>query len=134
MDSKFIKKLVAQVKCGVCGQQYRLSNIRILGNRDDLWFLYVLCSSCHSKGLIAIGIKEDRPLRIVTDLTEPEYAKFREGKGIVADDVLDIHSFLKDFDGDFATELGVSGFVDFAHAAGTEKRHYLVCPEFCTVC
>lgn len=102
MDKNFIKKLMTQVKCGVCGQQYKVSNIRVLGHRDDLWFLHVFCTSCRSRGLIAIAIEEDNSLQIISDLTEPEYAKFRGGEGIGADDVLDIHSFLKDFSGDFA--------------------------------
>jgi hypothetical protein len=39
---------------------------------------------------------------LITDLTEWEYAKFREMAVVGADDVLDLHSFLKDFNGDFS--------------------------------
>ena len=37
----------------------------------------------------------------ITDLTEVELDKFEGVDGVGADDVLDMHSFLKDFDGNF---------------------------------
>lgn len=105
MDKNFIKKLMTQAKCRVCGQQYKVSNIEFLGYRDDLWFFHVLCRLCYTQGLIAIAVKEGNIPQVLTDLTEPEYAKFRDSKGIEAEDVLDIHDFLGDFDGDFARLL-----------------------------
>jgi len=101
MDEKLIKKLMATMKCGVCGQRYEGNNIRILGHRDDLWFLSVYCSACRSQGLVAAVIKEGESFEVVTDLTAEEYAKFSEVDVVDADDVLDIHHFLEEFDGDF---------------------------------
>jgi hypothetical protein len=50
---------------------------------------------------VAAVIKEGKPPELVTDLTEEEYAKFRDVEMVCADDILDIHNFLKAFDGDF---------------------------------
>ena len=102
MDERFIKKLMATMKCGVCGQRYEGNNIRMLGHRDDLWFLSVYCTACRSQGLVAVVIKEGKSPEVITDLTEEEYAKFGEVDVVAADDVLDIHDFLKEFDGDFS--------------------------------
>lgn len=102
MDERFIKKLVATIKCGVCGQRYEGDNIRILGHYSDLWFLSVYCPACHSQGLVAAVIKEGKLPELLTDFTEQEYEKFREMDVVSADDVLDIHNLLKGFDGDFS--------------------------------
>ena len=101
MDKRFIKKLMAQVKCGICGEHYRVSNIKVLGHQNELWFLHVLCRSCYTQGVVAIAVKEGDTVQIVTDLTEPECARFKGSKVIDVDDVLDMHSYLKNFDGDF---------------------------------
>jgi hypothetical protein len=103
MDDKFIKKLLANMKCGVCGHQYESVNVKVLGHQDDLWFVTVSCSSCNSKGIVAAVIKEDEPLEVITELTEAERNSFSAASLVDSDDVLDIHTFLKDFDGDFSS-------------------------------
>jgi len=102
MDEGFIKRLVATIKCGVCGQRYEGEHVRILGHYGDLWFLSVYCSACHSQGLVAAVIREGQLPELITDLTEEEYDKFREMDVVSEDDLLDIHNFLKEFDGDFS--------------------------------
>ncbi|MBE0415558.1 MAG: hypothetical protein IBX36_03350 [Dehalococcoidia bacterium] len=102
MDEGFVKRVVATIRCGVCGRRYEGDNVRILGHRDDLWFLSVYCPACHSHGLVAAVIKEGGPPELVTDLTEEEYAKFNQIAAVDANDVLDIYNFLKEFDGDFS--------------------------------
>jgi len=51
---------------------------------------------------MAAVINEGRLPELVTDLTEEEYARFCPLVVVVADDVLDVHNFLRDFDGDFS--------------------------------
>ena len=102
MDEKFIKKLLSNMKCGVCGRHYQPSQINILGHREDLWFLSVFCTACTSQALVAAVIKEGKLTEVVTDLTEAELARFSADSSIEADDVLDMHKFLKDFEGDFS--------------------------------
>lgn len=102
MDEGLIKRLIATIKCGICGRLYEGGNVRILGHRDDLWFLSVFCPACRSQGLVAAVIKEGQLPQLITDLTEADQAKFRELESVDADDLLDIHTFLREFDGDFA--------------------------------
>ena len=98
----FIKRLMASTKCAVCGQCYETDNISVLGHHEDLWFLRTLCSSCHAQCLVAVVIKEDKVPAVITDLTGAELDRFRDMDMLTADEVLDMHSFLKDFDGDFS--------------------------------
>jgi len=101
MDEKFIKKLLSNMKCGVCGRHYESANINILGHREDMWFLSVYCPGCKSQGLIAAVIKEGKVPELVSELTEAEMSKLSTPVG--SDDIIDIHTFLKDFSGDFSS-------------------------------
>ena len=101
MEESLIKKLVASVICSVCGQRYKADNIDVLGHEDDLWFLRVSCPACNTQYLVAAIIREDRVTEVVTDLTEAELDRFRNMDKLTPDDVLDMHNFLRDFDGDF---------------------------------
>jgi len=103
MDDKFIKKLLANIKCGVCGHNYESVNVNVLGHQEDLWFVTVFCPSCKSKGIVAAVIKEDKPPKVITELTEAERDKFTAVPLIDSDDVLDMHTFLKEFSGDFSS-------------------------------
>jgi hypothetical protein len=101
MDEKFVRKLLSNMKCGICGCQYDSGNIKILGHREDLWFLSVFCPSCKSQGLVAAVVKAEGRCEILTELTEEERRKL--SIPVNSDDVIDIHAFLKDFSGDFSS-------------------------------
>ena len=99
MDDRFIKRLIANVRCGVCGEHYGGQNVKVLGHRDALWFLSVFCPACGGQGLVAAAIKERELPRPITDLSETEQARFRNFGPVSADELLDIHAFLRDFEG-----------------------------------
>ena len=101
MEERLIKRLIASIKCGSCGQHYGESNIDVIEHSEELWFLRVFCSSCHAKSLVAAIIREGKKAEVITDLTEAELDKFKDVDGVGVDDVLDMHNFLKDFNGDF---------------------------------
>ncbi len=93
---------MASIKCGVCGQPYEADRVDVFGQREDLWFLRVVCSACHTQCLMAAVIKEGKEPEIITDLTEAELDKFRNISAPTADEMLDMCNFLKDFNGDFS--------------------------------
>ncbi len=101
MEEKLIKRFMTSIKCSVCRQRYEVDNVKVLGHQEDLWFLSVFCSACQTQCLVAAVIKEGKAPKVTTDLTEVELDKFKEIDKLTADEMLDMHSFLKDFDGDF---------------------------------
>jgi hypothetical protein len=111
VEEGLIKKLVASMKCGACGQCYELDNIDVLGHQGDLWFLSAFCSVCQAQYLMAAVIKEERISEVITDLTEAELDKFSNAGVVTADEILDMHNFLEDFDGDvsqlFSQDRGI---------------------------
>ena len=102
MEEKLIKKFMTSIKCSVCGQRYGVGDVKVLGHQEDLWFLKVSCSGCQTKCLVAAVIKENETTEVITDLAEAERDKFKKMGKLTADEVLDMHSFLKGFDGDFS--------------------------------
>jgi len=51
---------------------------------------------------VAAVVKEDRAPKVITDLTRAELDRFKNMGVVTADEVLEIHNFLKDFNGDFS--------------------------------
>jgi hypothetical protein len=102
MEEKLIKKFMTSIKCSVCGQHYKIDNVGVLGHQKDLWFLTVSCSACQTQSLVAAVIKEGKAPEVTTDLTEAEMDKFKKMDILTHDEALDMHNFLKDFDGDFS--------------------------------
>jgi len=102
MEEKLIKRFMTSIKCGVCGQRYEVENVKVLGHQEDLWFLSIFCSACQAQCLVAAVIKEGKELKVITDLTEAERDRFNKMDKLTADEVLDMHRFLKGFDGDFS--------------------------------
>jgi len=106
MEKRLLRKLFASIKCGYCGQSFGKGDIEVLGNKEDMWFLRVYCPSCHSQCLAAAIINQGKSTGLISDLTEEEIGKFADMDAVGSDDVLSMHDFLKDFDGDFSCLFG----------------------------
>jgi len=106
MDERVVKKLIASITCGSCGQPYEDAHIDIIDHKEGLWFLRVVCSACHNSSLVAAIVREDTRPELITDLSRAELEKFRDGERVGDDDLLAMHDFLKEFDGDFPRLFG----------------------------
>ncbi len=80
--------LVGSVRCVSCGRLYRREDMRIVGERDDHWFVRCTCGSCSSQGIAVV---------IVQTLSAPAVASRPEA--ITVDDVLSAHDALRDYTG-----------------------------------
>ena len=101
MNKHSIRKLISTIKCSVCGQHYGSKNTKVLGHRDNMWFLHVSCPACLSQALVAATANDDKPPQGATELTAAELTKLVKASPIGADDILDLHAFLQEFNGDF---------------------------------
>ena len=102
VEEDVIRNLMASIECSICGQYYETDNVSVLGHEEELWFLRVSCAACNNQYLVAAMIKEDSPPETHIDPTEPEPDRYRNEGVPTADEMLDMHNFLKNFDGDFA--------------------------------
>ncbi|MBI4287263.1 MAG: hypothetical protein HY671_02405 [Chloroflexi bacterium] len=101
MEELPMEKLVASLRCAVCGQHYHVRELKVLGRRDEMWYLNVHCTSCGSRGMMAVAFKESRGHKAATELSSDEQKQFFDAAAISGEDILDVHDFLNGFDGDF---------------------------------
>lgn len=100
MRENVIKKLMASMKCDSCGRHYDEYDVDVIGHRQDMWFLRVFCPECNTHCLVAAVVREGKASEEPARGDEITSAGYREP--VNADDVLSMHLFLKDFNGDFS--------------------------------
>lgn len=116
-SEKQIKKIVLNrmERCAVCHHSFAPEDIHIVSRKPDLWTMVVGCNECNSRSFVAAVLGDGDPeqaqlaLRklseqgseIGIDDHEFGHADVPAGDPVTVDDVLDMHAFLKEFDGDF---------------------------------
>lgn len=122
MDSEVkIKQIVLNrmERCVVCHHEFHPDDIHVISRKPEMWTMLVECTDCHARNFVAAvlndGDAEEAQLALrklseksVKKLAEPEPLAIeleasRRGDPITAGEVVDMHQFLDDFDGDFRT-------------------------------
>jgi hypothetical protein len=110
-----IKRIVLDrmERCSVCHRGFEPDDVHVLSRKSDMWMLMVSCGECNARNFVAAvigdGDAEEAQLALrrlgeehvrsgVDGADEPESPS---GVAISVDDVLDMHTFLQEFDGDF---------------------------------
>jgi len=110
-----IKRLIlaAVSRCSACRRSYTLTDFAVIGHREHLWMVTVICADCHHQGFITAVI-QGRPApstkaaqTALLELSPAERARFAIATPVATDDLLDLHLFLDEFDGDFARLFGI---------------------------
>jgi hypothetical protein len=95
--------------CAACGAPYEPGRIRLLAERDGLFFVDLACTSCTSRAVAIVTVEmddEDGPRADTGDLVEVTRVDTHPpARPISADDVLDMHALLERFEGDAVTFL-----------------------------
>lgn len=122
-QERMIRKLFAQKKCYRCGRAYKPGRMLVLARRSEAWIVMISCMDCEQKGTFVVkfppqlqGRRRITSYRISrppaqgslpqatadppsTLMGIPETPLLSQP--VNADDVLNMHLFLKHFDGDF---------------------------------
>jgi len=89
--------------CASCGQPYETGRIRVLAERDGLFFVDLGCAHCGSQAVAIVTVQideNDAPRAETPDLIAPVIdARRPAASPISADDVLDAHDLLAGFQG-----------------------------------
>ncbi|HEY7347414.1 MAG TPA: hypothetical protein VH599_03775 [Ktedonobacterales bacterium] len=119
-QERLIRRLFTTQHCSHCQCAYEGENVTVLARRSEVWMVMVRCDSCGRKGIFVISFpgstRSERRKAILEAealgegaLTEaaladepPAAADADPGAPVTADDVIDMHLFLKGFDGNFA--------------------------------
>jgi transcription elongation factor Elf1 len=124
MDSpEWLRTQLTSFTCPACGRRYRGSRIRLLAERDGLFFVDLDCSRCGSHNVAIVTVDSDEAELSIIDASDIELAVDLEPEHlgedlpentelVTADDVLDMHELLVSFDGDMHALLST-------HSGGT---------------
>jgi hypothetical protein len=105
MDAEsWLASELATFACAACGEAYGRAHIQLIAQREELFFVDLSCHHCGSQAVAIVTIQlegeqasvEAGELVRADDSTGVEPAH----PPISVDDVLDMHRFLGDFEGD----------------------------------
>ncbi len=119
-QERMIRRLFTTQQCSHCLSAYREENVTVLARRSEVWMVMVSCDVCERKGIFVVSFPgssrhERRKALLEAEalgegaLTEavladepPLGADHAPAAPVTVDDVIDMHLFLKHFDGNFA--------------------------------
>ncbi len=94
--------------CAACGRAYSPGRIRILAQREELFFVDLGCEICGTQAVAVVTLQLDEAdvFQAQTGELEPARADVDPAAGeadppVGADDLLEMSRFLARFDGDF---------------------------------
>lgn len=96
--------IFGSVRCANCGAAYDRTDVNVVGNRDEYWFLRCVCHTCGTQGVGVVIVRE-------VEVKAGEVAPTGETP-LGVDDVLSAHELLRDYGGD------VHGLFAGGHRAG----------------
>jgi hypothetical protein len=109
----WLRTQLTSFSCSACGRAYRASQISVLAQREDLFFVRLGCSGCGSQSVAIVTIQVDDADGSQVDAGEFQVvlddAEVPQGPDVSPDDVLAMHQFLEGFDGDFRRLFTGSG-------------------------
>lgn len=102
---RFVLGLLKQLRCVGCGQVFDPRGFTLVHQLEEMWILSTRCRNCKERTHVVVAAHLEEEPELLTDLTPEELESGDEWPPITADDVLDVHALLQDFDGDFETLL-----------------------------
>ncbi|MDQ2743763.1 MAG: hypothetical protein M3Z66_15920 [Chloroflexota bacterium] len=96
-----LKQLISTFRCHVCRQSFEHERVRVAARDEALWVVSVRCGLCRNQQIFLVQHRERRTESLLLDLSEDEQEQFTDMTPVTGNHVLDMHDFLKTFDGDF---------------------------------
>lgn len=125
----WLRTQLTSFTCPACGRRYRGSRIRLLAERDGLFFVDLDCSRCGSHTVAIVTVERDESDFAIADASDiglpVEVLGARRAERLPAgaapvgaDDVLEMHEFLASFEGDMDALLRAAA----TRTGGAERR------------
>lgn len=108
-------------RCTVCHRRFVEDDVEVVSRKSDVWLMIVQCKDCHSRSFAAVvgdtsapidteslfGFRSDGSIEISFE-TDGEFFDMQEDDAepedpVTVDDLLEMHTFLESFDGDFSS-------------------------------
>jgi len=109
MDRKkflnLLKNLQTIMKCPSCGADYLTDEIHFVGQQDGYFLLSMTCQKCALPVWVNFFAGSEPVVKApISDLTYFDM-NLAQKPAITRDEVINFHSFIKSFDGDFKKHL-----------------------------
>ncbi len=107
---RYIRK---NLQCPICQKNYLNRGIEVLSTFDDQGLFHLNCTHCTNQVMVHVTISDDEAIMTQTaeshqqkitaekSLSERKHRSINIGENVTINDVIDIHSFLNEFNGDF---------------------------------
>ena len=96
---EFIRDRARFYNCPVCGRSLKGCDIQVLSHEDERFHLQVTCAQCQVTFVVVLAIAGGAVEEVESVSTEvPDEAAF-EADPISVDEILDVHLYLKSFQG-----------------------------------
>ena len=121
-QERIIRRILTEQQCHRCGRSYEAERVLVLARRSEVWMVMISCVDCDQKDTYVVkfppqmqGRRHVTSYRLSkppasTPLPQepsqrlpeiPETPQIPPSHPVSGDDVLDMHLFLKNFNGDF---------------------------------
>lgn len=121
-DRKIKQKVIDRMgRCGVCHHAFVPDDVHVVSRKPAMWTMVVECDECHARSFVAAVLDDGDPREAkeaLQDLSRTEFTGDNVpgilGDGgdafeptpplpvVTTDDLIDVHEFLRSFDGDFS--------------------------------
>jgi hypothetical protein len=121
---EWLSSQLTSFTCPACRRRYRAASIRLLAERDGLFFVDLDCAGCGSKTVAIVTVGSDDAEGAIAEIPiasdDPAQLEPRpaEGAPVSADEVLEMHQFLSGFRGDVDALFRAGA----GQAGGMERR------------
>jgi len=96
----FIRERAADYDCPVCREPLAGCDLTLLRQEGSTFTVQVGCARCHVTFVVVLQLRGELPAAAPAEPAEPA------APPISADELLDLHEALRDFDGSFGELLG----------------------------
>jgi len=117
---ELIKNIQAMIKCPSCGNSYKKENINFLGQLGEAVLVQLNCYACKMPVMATIVVSgtnrgapnlkdlerysQDMP-KLFSEMNNRGIKRGGANEKITSDEIIDMHGFLEDFNGDFEKEF-----------------------------
>jgi hypothetical protein len=101
-QERLYRQLLSTRRCSNCRHRFERNGFAVMAKHEKLWVISAHCSACNKMQVFWVSLKGGIELA-PQELTAGERQRLEALPAITPDDVLAMHEFLGDFDGDFQT-------------------------------
>jgi hypothetical protein len=96
---EFIRDRARFYNCPVCGRSLKGCDVQVLSHEDERFHLQVTCAQCQVTFIVVLAIAGGAVEEIEASIAEPVSEPSAYAEPISADEIIDVHLFLKGFQG-----------------------------------